>query len=203
MKRALLNKKIKERRRQEILDAATAVFAKSGYHLTDVDEIANKLKIGKGTIYRYFPSKHKLFTAVMEQLMRSYASEMRGGFADTTDPVAFLKSIIKSHLYFFESHLELLEIFVHFRSEYKQESKALYVKHYAQGFQAVENTIKKCVEQGLMKKIDPKSLTSILIDNFYGMLFTTFLEVGKKTFKEKFAHLEDVVINNLLIKKQI
>jgi len=79
----LLLKEIKERRRREILETAAEVFAKSGYHMTEVDVIADKLGVGKGTIYRYFPSKQKLFTAVMEQLMEQWAYEIRSGIANS------------------------------------------------------------------------------------------------------------------------
>jgi AcrR family transcriptional regulator len=50
------------RRRQEILDAAARLFAKHGYSQTDTQVIADELQVGKGTIYRYFPSKGRSFS---------------------------------------------------------------------------------------------------------------------------------------------
>jgi AcrR family transcriptional regulator len=47
------------RRREEILAAATRIFAQLGYRNTDVQIVADQLKVGKGTVYRYFPSKRE------------------------------------------------------------------------------------------------------------------------------------------------
>ena len=198
MKRRERIKQIKERRQVDILRAAAEVFAKSGYHLTDVDVIANKLGVGKGTIYRYFPTKHKLFTAVMEQMMHDLASRIVAGAGGITNPVAKLKAVIRSHMDFFEKHLHLLEIFVHYRSEYKTQSKQIYLKHYARGFRETAALIQECIDQKLMKPIPPRAIANLLIDIFYGILFTTFLGVSRKTFRKKGKYMEEVFINNLL-----
>jgi AcrR family transcriptional regulator len=44
---------------------ATSVFTQ-GFATADVQEIANKTGVGKGTIYRYFPSKEELFLAAVD-----------------------------------------------------------------------------------------------------------------------------------------
>jgi len=48
---------IKIRREEEILEAAAIFFAECGYSEADTQTLADRLGVGKGTIYRYFPSK--------------------------------------------------------------------------------------------------------------------------------------------------
>ncbi|MFH1227244.1 MAG: TetR/AcrR family transcriptional regulator [Planctomycetota bacterium] len=199
MKRKLRLKEIKERRHADILDAAAEVFAKSGYHLTDVEIIAKKLSVGKGTIYRYFPTKHELFTAVMEQMMQRLAEEIAAKSMNITNPIAKLKAIMRSHIEFFSNNLHLLEIVIHYRSEYKTQSKKIYLKYYARGFNRAKALIQQCINQGLIKKIPSRAIANLLTDIFYGMLFTTLLGVSKKSFIEKGKYLEEVFINNLLL----
>jgi AcrR family transcriptional regulator len=50
---------------QSILDAATRVFALRPYHEVLIDHIAGDASIGKGTIYRYFPTKEDLYFATI------------------------------------------------------------------------------------------------------------------------------------------
>jgi len=164
-----------------------------------VEVIADKLGVGKGTIYRYFTSKEKLFTAVMEQMMHQLADEIAANVDGVVNPLERLKSVIRSHMNFFSRNLNLLEIFVHYRSEYKHHSKFLYLKYYGRGFKKVELLIQKCIEQKLMKNIPPRAVTNLLIDIFYGILFTTFLGGNRQTFKEKGKYLEEVFIKNLLL----
>lgn len=62
----------------KILATAAKEFEKKGFHDSNVDEIADKLGIGKGTIYRHFGSKASLFMAVIryghELVMRDFYS---------------------------------------------------------------------------------------------------------------------------------
>ena len=44
------------RRREQILSAATAFFAAAGYAEADLAAVAHKLEVGKGTLYRSFPT---------------------------------------------------------------------------------------------------------------------------------------------------
>lgn len=50
--------------RQEIMDAAKALFLEKGYKETKVMDIAEALKISPSTIYKYFSGKKELFDAL-------------------------------------------------------------------------------------------------------------------------------------------
>jgi AcrR family transcriptional regulator len=52
---------------EEILEAASAVFAARRFHEVLVDEVAGKAGVGKGTIYRYFDTKEELYLAVVQR----------------------------------------------------------------------------------------------------------------------------------------
>src|SRR3954447_22999747 len=67
---------LQDRRREQILDKATRVFAKHGFPNTDVQFIADPLGISKGTVYRYFPSKEQLFLAAVERGVRHLEEHM-------------------------------------------------------------------------------------------------------------------------------
>ncbi len=54
----------KERRRQEILDAAEKVFFSKGMHHATMDEVAEAAELSKGTLYLYFKSKEELFYGI-------------------------------------------------------------------------------------------------------------------------------------------
>lgn len=56
-----------EARPEELLAAALARFREAGYAATRVEEIASAAGVTVGTVYRYFPGKEALFTAVVER----------------------------------------------------------------------------------------------------------------------------------------
>lgn len=49
------------------MQAATEVFAKKGYLASGIADIAKKLDVGHGTIYRYFPSKLEIFLCILKE----------------------------------------------------------------------------------------------------------------------------------------
>lgn len=50
----------------DIVNAAISVFALKGYRLTQMDEIAERAKVSKATLYYYFKNKAHLFQYVLE-----------------------------------------------------------------------------------------------------------------------------------------
>jgi TetR/AcrR family fatty acid metabolism transcriptional regulator len=79
---------LRDRKEQEILQAAAAVFAARGFRATRIDDIAAHAGIGKGTVYEYFQSKEHLFLRLFEWFtsqaftsMSSEADDARGGSA--------------------------------------------------------------------------------------------------------------------------
>jgi AcrR family transcriptional regulator len=63
-----IRKQLIEARRDQILDAATKVFAKKGFHRTTTKEIARTAGIAEGTIYNYFNTKSDLLIGIMSRL---------------------------------------------------------------------------------------------------------------------------------------
>ncbi len=57
-----------EARRNQILDAAAAVFAEKGFHRATTKEIAKTAGVSEGTIYNYFDSKADLLIGIMTRL---------------------------------------------------------------------------------------------------------------------------------------
>jgi AcrR family transcriptional regulator len=58
-------RKKSEETRAAILRCATEVFSQRPYHEVLTAEISGRLKMGKGTLYRYFPSKEELYFATL------------------------------------------------------------------------------------------------------------------------------------------
>jgi len=57
-------------RRNQILDAAAAVFAEKGFHRATTKEIAKAAGVSEGTIYNYFDSKADLLIGIMTRLAK-------------------------------------------------------------------------------------------------------------------------------------
>ena len=120
---------LQERRRRAILKVAAAVFAKHGFAATDVQWIADRLKISKGTIYRYFPSKEKLFLSAVEQGVFRVREHIDAARRAADDKVEEIRAAVIAYLQFFKSNPELVELFVQERAEFKERRQPIYFQH--------------------------------------------------------------------------
>jgi AcrR family transcriptional regulator len=70
-------RKSKEERREEILDAAQAVFAAKGLHGASTEEIARLAGISQPYIFRLFGTKKALYTVVVARCFRMTLEEFQ------------------------------------------------------------------------------------------------------------------------------
>ncbi len=59
----------KQRRRAEILDAAEALYAKEGWDLVTVDQVARGARLSRALVYVYFKDKEEILFAIGERAM--------------------------------------------------------------------------------------------------------------------------------------
>jgi AcrR family transcriptional regulator len=60
-------------RRQQILDAARTCFLRNGFHATSMQDVIREAGLSVGAVYRYFPSKNDLITALAQQVIDQVA----------------------------------------------------------------------------------------------------------------------------------
>ena len=91
-------------RRQQLLQAATWVFARKGYRRASVSDIIARAGVARGTFYLHFDSKEKVFLAIVEDFHRRIAKALgeagaSGAAADA--PQALLKASFRRWLELF------------------------------------------------------------------------------------------------------
>jgi AcrR family transcriptional regulator len=60
-------KRAREKRREQLLDAATTVFARKGYWAASISDIIQVADVARGSFYRYFQSKQEIFVAIVDR----------------------------------------------------------------------------------------------------------------------------------------
>ncbi|MBM4405199.1 MAG: TetR/AcrR family transcriptional regulator [Chloroflexi bacterium] len=109
----------KQQTRERLLEVAEEVFAQRGYYDAAVDEIVEKSGMSKGAVYFHFPSKERLFLAVMDQLGKRLIHRIEREIAPLTDPVRRLDMA--------------METTVRTLTKHKSLAKLLLVKGYSMG----------------------------------------------------------------------
>ena len=66
-------KKLTERKREDIIQAAKDEFRANGFSATSMDRIAETAKVSKRTVYNHFESKEVLFSAIALELCNTFS----------------------------------------------------------------------------------------------------------------------------------
>ncbi len=85
-----------DKRRQEILQAASEIFRAEGYAEASMSKISLRLGGSKATLYGYFSSKEELFVAVMHEMSRRHAMPQTDGLERDIDSEQGLARLLQS-----------------------------------------------------------------------------------------------------------
>ena len=190
------------RRCEEILCQAIKVFARLGYRNTDVQLIADPLKIAKGTIYRYFPSKEKLFLAAVERGVRQLDEHIHAAVDREADPLRKMVAAVRAYLEFFDSHPELAELFVQERSEFRDQHKPIYFQVGEENDAMWRAMIQGLIDSGRLRRMPAERVKRVMGGVLYGTMFTNYLANRRIPAEQQAQDIVDVVFSGLLGEKE-
>ena len=149
----------KEQKRELILDAAFELILENGYSNTKIIDIANKVGIGKGTVYEYFESKEMI---ALELISTRAARD----YVIICEQVNMLPTAKEQLSRYVQLQLETFSKFkmnmADFRNEFLRNdseisSKIITAIHDIAFLQLgfIYNIIKKGIANGEFKQLDP------------------------------------------------
>ncbi|MBF6560148.1 MAG: TetR/AcrR family transcriptional regulator [Candidatus Binataceae bacterium] len=97
--------------RDEILKAATALFANRGFHETSMSEVAKAASVSKALIFWHFKTKEDLFMAVLSGLLEPYFIDFTEE-AGALDEKAQIIRLIELYLLFVRDNAGSIRFFV-------------------------------------------------------------------------------------------
>jgi AcrR family transcriptional regulator len=68
---------VSEERKQQILEAAIAVFARLGFRATRMDDVAEQAGLSKGALYLYYKSKDAIIAALLQHLFAQEFNQLQ------------------------------------------------------------------------------------------------------------------------------
>jgi len=94
-------------RRQEILSAALNCFTVKGFSETTMSDIHERSGASMGSIYNHFESKEQLAAALYLEGLKGVHGEIRRALADTAQPEAGVKEMVRAYVAWFQKHPDL------------------------------------------------------------------------------------------------
>jgi len=156
-------------KRQAILEQAIRTFAELGFRGTDVQMIADRADVGKGTVYRYFHSKEDLFWATTFEVVLRLEKRTFEAMEGVEGASAKIRAAAIAYAEFFESNPQCLEVFVQDRAEFRGATPKSHREYHRQLFQRFEKVMQQGIEAGELRPVD----TYQTVHGFGSLLYGT------------------------------
>lgn len=185
--------------KEDILAVATQVFANCGFRNTDVQEIADKLGIGKATIYRAFGTKEQLFFAAVDQGMQLLNEAMlEHDCNDEIEPGEKMRRTLFRFLSFFDQHQELIELLIQERSEFRDREPNSYTRNWLVNSPRWQKNCLEAIEKGRLRELPVEGLVNMFSSLCYGAIFTHYFSKQKMDLQSTASLMADVMSYGLL-----
>lgn len=127
-----LTQKTPSGKRQQLIDKATELFSKEGYHAVGVDRIITESGVAKMTLYNHFASKSELVLAVLKQREESAADSLRAFVNGYEQPLERIKAVFLWHETWFKEATFCGCMFINAASEFPDHGDAIHRASAAQ-----------------------------------------------------------------------
>jgi AcrR family transcriptional regulator len=141
-----------DEKHEEILEAASRVFASKDFHHVLIDEIAEAGGIGKGTVYRYFRTKEDLYFATILRGLDRLHGLLLTALPQEVSPTRRLERIAREMLSFFWHQRSLLMLL------YRDERN---ISTRRGGLRERHDRIMKLVQQAIVSGIERREFRGV------------------------------------------
>lgn len=155
-------------KREAILAAALELFAERGFHGTAVPLVAEKAKVGAGTIYRYFESKEALVNAVYQNEKRQMLDALLAEFPfDKPHREQFRVFFFRMSAYAKKRPLSARFMELHHHQGYLDDASRHLEEH---GNTMIEAAVHAGIQAEALKDLPVPSLIAVVWGVFLGVL---------------------------------
>ncbi|HAM35737.1 MAG TPA: hypothetical protein DEB40_06660 [Elusimicrobia bacterium] len=185
-------------RRREILNAARGILIRTKYQDLNLDEVARKADVAKGTLYLYFRDKNDLLFCVFVDMLEALEKRL--------DRVAPADGTISSLLRLAKEELDFVDETLYFLAPFSPGSSVLCGPSGAGSTQRwrfkshldiFARRLQACAASGLLRRGDPFDGALYLISLVRMFMLRKFMRGSKRPLRQDAARLVKLLLHGL------
>lgn len=162
-------------RREQIVGAATRVFAEKGFGRATTREVAREAGVSEGTIYNYFENKDALLMAILDELNETErrAQDFEGGMA--TDFRHFFKEYLRHRVSVIWANREVFRVALSEMLVNAELRERYLLRVVAPTMEVAEESFRSRMERGELRETDAPLVTRSVAGSVLGVLILGLL----------------------------
>jgi AcrR family transcriptional regulator len=184
-------------RREQILAAATNVFAEKGFQRATIRDVAKAAGIADGTIYNYFENKTALMMGILNQLNETDRRDDDLAMSGEMDLRTFFEGYIRQRYdYMSEEGLDILRAILPEVLVNPELREAYVAQIIAPTFKMGEKHFQRLVEMGKIRPLDVPLSMRVMSSTFLGLMILRI--IGEPEVESRWDELPAIVATMLL-----
>ncbi len=172
-------------KREEILLAATFEFAQRDYDQVLMDDVAARAGVGKGTLYRYFPTKEELMLASVLRGVEETHTEFLRMFEAEARLEDLIEDTVGRMLVYFADKGEFLALMQRFEHRLPEEDRAGWLRRRSDVTRAITGALQRENLSGRALAAEPEIAADLLL----GMVRSAVLQIANRRDEGAIPHL--------------
>lgn len=152
-----------DEKRDEILTAAEQEFARRDFHEVLMDDVAARAGVGKGTVYRYFPTKEELFLATVLRGLDESHVEFQQVFAEDAPLDKILETAVARMLSYFSGRAPLLTLLQRYEDRLPRADTEAWQRRRVDALAAIVGALERAERGGGIRRIDTRIAAEMLL----------------------------------------
>ncbi|HTR61330.1 MAG TPA: TetR/AcrR family transcriptional regulator [Candidatus Binataceae bacterium] len=150
----------RQARREQVLRHAKRIFARKGYHRTNVADIIGRARIARGTFYLYFQNKKDLFEELLEQVLTELSARilrLKVG-PDSPNPVEQLRANLRRVVSYVLEERELTDILLNHSTGFDRDLDLKILNFYDRIAALIQRSLDLGIEMQLVRVTDTRAI---------------------------------------------
>lgn len=152
-----------QKRRGQIVQAATQLFSAQGFYQTTIKEIAKLANISPGLVYQYVREKSDVLLLVLLDVLEAYARDIPAALAGVEDPLERLTTAFAAYCHVVDKHRAATILAYRSTKSLPPEKRALVQQKEIETNQWIGREIDNCIKCGLLQPVGGDILTYQLV----------------------------------------
>ena len=187
-----------EKRRSQIVTAATLLFSDQGFFKTTMKDIAKKAGVSAGLVYLYVKEKEDVLLLVLLQVLDAYACEIPRAMEGVTDPLDRLVTAIEAYCRVVDCHRAATVLAYRSTKSLSPERRKLIQESETSTNEIISDAITVCMKAGLIRALNVDVLTYQIVLVAHGWALKSWYFKSRLSLEEYIVDSLDVLLTGVL-----
>jgi AcrR family transcriptional regulator/predicted DNA-binding transcriptional regulator AlpA len=154
---------MRDKRKQQIKDAAFEVFLEKGFQHTKIQDITTAAGISTGTFYLYYMDKRALFMDMVDEVIRNTLMTVEDAVKKESDILIRAKAVFRFYMENYGYFSGIINQLRGMMAEDEPLPREKFITLHSQLANSIMREVRAAINNGLIRDIDPELLTESIM----------------------------------------